>query len=47
MLFGLHESQLISIIVLLICVPLLIWKTRWVKTGEEETTPAVEEKPAA
>ena len=36
MLFGLHESQLISIIVLLICVPLLIWKTRWVKKSEEE-----------
>jgi phosphatidylglycerol---prolipoprotein diacylglyceryl transferase len=47
-LFGLREAQLISIIVLLICVPLLIWKTRWVKKSEEATAaPASEEKPAA
>ena len=45
-LFGLHQAQLISIIVLLICIPLLIWKTRWVKKGGEEQTPASEDKPA-
>jgi phosphatidylglycerol:prolipoprotein diacylglycerol transferase len=33
-LFGLHEAQVISIIVLLITVPLLIIKTRWVKQEE-------------
>jgi phosphatidylglycerol:prolipoprotein diacylglycerol transferase len=41
-LFGLHEAQVISIIVLLIAVPLLVWRTRWVKKGE---TPETEEKP--
>jgi hypothetical protein len=44
--FGLHEAQVISIIVLLICIPLLIWKTRWVKKGEGEAE-AVSEKPVA
>jgi phosphatidylglycerol:prolipoprotein diacylglycerol transferase len=38
-LFGLHQAQVISIIVLLVTVPLLALRTRWVK-GEpkEETT---------
>lgn len=31
-LFGLHQAQVIGIIVLLIVIPLLIWRTRWVKT---------------
>jgi phosphatidylglycerol:prolipoprotein diacylglycerol transferase len=31
-LFGLHQAQVIGIIVLLIVVPILIWRTRWVKT---------------
>lgn len=44
-LFGLHEAQFIGVVVLLICIPMIIWKTRWVKTVEEET-PAAEEKPA-
>lgn len=30
-LFGLHQAQVIGIIVLLIAVPILIWRTRWVK----------------
>lgn len=30
-LFGLHQAQVIGIIVLLIVVPILIWRTRWVK----------------
>jgi phosphatidylglycerol:prolipoprotein diacylglycerol transferase len=30
-LFGLHQAQVIGIIVLLIAIPILIWKTRWVK----------------
>jgi phosphatidylglycerol:prolipoprotein diacylglycerol transferase len=40
-LFGLHQAQFISIIVLLVALPLLIIRTRWVK-GEpkEETTQA-------
>ncbi|MFA5309315.1 MAG: prolipoprotein diacylglyceryl transferase [Dehalococcoidales bacterium] len=45
-LFGLHQAQVISIIVLLVTVPMLIWKTRWVKDGEHEEA-APEEKPAA
>jgi len=31
-LFGLHQAQVIGIIVLLIAVTILIWRTRWVKT---------------
>jgi phosphatidylglycerol:prolipoprotein diacylglycerol transferase len=42
-LFGLHEAQVISIIVLLVALPLLIIRTRWVKKGEGEAT---EEKTA-
>jgi phosphatidylglycerol:prolipoprotein diacylglycerol transferase len=34
-LFGLHQAQVISIIVLLITIPILIWRTRWVKTPSE------------
>ena len=30
-LFGLHQAQVISIIVLAICVSLLAWRTRWIK----------------
>lgn len=46
-LFGLHQAQFIGVIVLLICIPLLIWKTRWVKSDEEEPEKAVvEDKPA-
>ncbi len=32
-LFGLQQAQVIGIIVLLIAIPILIWHTRWVKTG--------------
>jgi len=32
-LFGLHQAQFISIVVLLITIPLLVWRTRWVKTA--------------
>jgi phosphatidylglycerol---prolipoprotein diacylglyceryl transferase len=32
-LFGLHQAQVIGIIVLLIAVPLLVRRTRWVKRG--------------
>jgi phosphatidylglycerol---prolipoprotein diacylglyceryl transferase len=45
-LFGLHQAQVISIIILLICVPMLIWKTRWVKK-DEMLEPVNEDKPAA
>ncbi len=30
-LFGLHQAQVISIVVLLITIPFIIWRTRWVK----------------
>jgi phosphatidylglycerol:prolipoprotein diacylglycerol transferase len=33
-LFGLHQAQVIGLIVLLIAVPILIWRTRWVKKAE-------------
>ena len=33
-LFGLHEAQIISIVVLLVTITLLALRTRWVKKGE-------------
>ena len=36
-LFGLHQAQIIGIIVLAIAVPLLAYRTHWVKRGEEES----------
>jgi phosphatidylglycerol---prolipoprotein diacylglyceryl transferase len=35
-LFGLHEAQIISIVILVITISLMAWKTRWVKKGEAE-----------
>jgi phosphatidylglycerol:prolipoprotein diacylglycerol transferase len=35
-LFGLHEAQIISIIVLIITISLMIWRTRWIKKTEDE-----------
>jgi phosphatidylglycerol:prolipoprotein diacylglycerol transferase len=35
-LFGLHQAQVISIVVLLIAVPLLVIRTRWVKKEKAE-----------
>jgi phosphatidylglycerol:prolipoprotein diacylglycerol transferase len=34
LLFGLHEAQLISIVVLIITITLMAWKTRWIKKEE-------------
>lgn len=34
-LFGLHQAQVIAIVVLLVCVPLLAYRTRWVKREAE------------
>lgn len=34
LLFGLHEAQLISIVVLLVTITLMVWRTRWVKRDE-------------
>jgi phosphatidylglycerol---prolipoprotein diacylglyceryl transferase len=42
-LFGLYQAQFISVIVLIICIVLMAWKTRWVKKGEL-VEPVVEEK---
>jgi phosphatidylglycerol:prolipoprotein diacylglycerol transferase len=36
-LFGLHQAQIIGIIVLAIAIPMLAYRTRWVKRGEEES----------
>jgi len=33
-LFGLHQAQIIAIVVLLITIPLLAYRTRWVKVEE-------------
>jgi phosphatidylglycerol:prolipoprotein diacylglycerol transferase len=41
-LFGLHQAQFIGVVVLIVCIVLLAWRTRWVKKGE-----AVDEKPAS
>jgi hypothetical protein len=30
-LFGLHQAQVIAIIILAIAIPILVMKTRWVK----------------
>ncbi len=37
-LFGLHQAQIIGIIVLIIAVGLMAWRTRWVKKGDEPAT---------
>jgi len=37
-LFGLHEAQVISIVILIITISLMAWRTRWVKKGEAEET---------
>jgi len=34
-LFGLHQAQFIGVIVLIVCIVLIAWRTRWVKKGEE------------
>ena len=34
-LFGLHQAQVIAIVVLAIVVPALLMRTRWVKAGED------------
>jgi phosphatidylglycerol:prolipoprotein diacylglycerol transferase len=36
LLFGLHEAQLISIVVLIITITLMALRTRWIKKGEDE-----------
>ncbi len=33
-LFGLHQAQVIAIIVLAIAIPLLVLRTRWVRAAE-------------
>jgi phosphatidylglycerol---prolipoprotein diacylglyceryl transferase len=37
-LFGLHQAQFIGVVVLIISVVLMVWRTRWVKKGEGEET---------
>lgn len=47
--FGLHQAQVIGLIVLAITIPLIFWRNGWVKKGEyPETVNAdiVESKPA-
>ena len=36
LLFGLHEAQLISIVVLIITITLMALRTRWIRKGEDE-----------
>ena len=35
LLFGLHEAQLISIVVLVVCITIMAFKTRWIKKDED------------
>ncbi|OGN95277.1 MAG: prolipoprotein diacylglyceryl transferase [Chloroflexi bacterium RBG_13_51_18] len=35
-LFGLHQAQVIGVIVLVICIVLIAWKTRWVKKEDTQ-----------
>jgi phosphatidylglycerol:prolipoprotein diacylglycerol transferase len=35
-LFGLHQAQFIGVVVLIICIVLMAWRTRWVKKEEGE-----------
>jgi len=42
-LFGLHQAQVVSIIVLAIVIPLLVLRTRWLKGGKKEEKPSAEE----
>jgi phosphatidylglycerol---prolipoprotein diacylglyceryl transferase len=37
-LFGLHQAQFIGVVVLIICIVFMVWKTRWAKKGEGEET---------
>jgi len=37
-LFGLHQAQVISIVVLIVTITLMVWRTRWVKKGEDNGT---------
>ena len=45
-LFGLHQAQVIGLVVLAIVIPLLAYRTRWVKPGEEVEKPAREDEKA-
>lgn len=36
LLFGLHEAQLLGIVVAAIAITMLVWKTRWVSKSERE-----------
>ena len=38
-LLGLHQAQVIGVIVLIICIVLIAWRTRWVGKGEEIEKP--------
>ena len=42
-LFGLHEAQIIGVVVLIICIVLMAWRMRWVKKDKGET---LEDSPA-
>ncbi len=45
-LFGLHQAQVIGLVVLAIVIPLLAYRTRWVKPAEEVENPAGEDEEA-
>jgi phosphatidylglycerol:prolipoprotein diacylglycerol transferase len=46
-LLGLHQAQFIGLVVFIICIVLIAWRTRWVKKGEEDAVPIVPDKPPA
>ncbi len=44
-LFGLHEAQFIGAVVLLICIVMIAWRTRWVKPEDREEPDVIGPKP--
>jgi phosphatidylglycerol---prolipoprotein diacylglyceryl transferase len=46
-LFGLHQAQFVGVVTLIIAIVLTVWKTRWIKKGEEYVDVHKEDKPAA
>lgn len=40
-LFGFHQAQVIAIIVLAITIPLMAWRTRWIRKGEENQSQSI------
>jgi len=44
--FSLHQAQFLGVVILVISLVFIIWKTRWVKKSEIEEAAKAPEKPA-